>query len=152
MRKLGFLLLLISQFACADGNVDVVQYTQKHIDIVESGKDAIFSFFKSNGIDEKRAILLSLDKYLDPYYKLELSESDKIFKWLESELSKSSDLRLKEDIFQLLQTYSELGYDDSEMSEKGDISCNEHNKAKQSKAVDELLFEALYNRNERRDF
>ncbi|MET1257382.1 hypothetical protein [Aliikangiella maris] len=131
MRKLIYLLLFIFQFSYASGNVDLVQYTQKHIDVVESGKDAIFSFYKSNGLEEKRAILLCLDKYLDPYYKLELSDSDKIFKWLESELSKSSNLRLKEDIFQLLQSYSDLGYDDCEMSDNGNISCNEHNKAKQ---------------------
>ena len=101
-----------------------------HIDIVESGMEEKLSFYKSNGVEEKRAILLRLDKYLAPYYNFQLDDSEKIFKWLESLLSKPSELKLKKDIFQLIQSYSELGYEDCEILDNGDISYNGYNKAK----------------------
>ena len=105
--------------------VDVVKYEQRHSKIVESGQEAIFSFYKNNNIEEKRSLLLCLDMYLDPYYNYNLSYANNIFNWLDAEFKKTTNLKLKEDIFELLRSYSDLGYQDCEISESGDMSCNE---------------------------
>jgi hypothetical protein len=126
MHRLTFLVLFLIMPSHAFELVDVVKYEQRHSKIVESGQKAIFSFYKNNNIEEKRSLLLCLDMYLDPYYNYNLSYTNNIFDWLDTELKKTTSLKLKEDIFELLRSYSDLGYEDCEMSESGGISCNEH--------------------------
>jgi hypothetical protein len=131
MRRLTFILLFLVTPLHAFELVDVVKYERRHSKIVESGQEAIFSFYKNNSIEEKRSLLLCLDMYLNPYYDYNLSYAKNIFIWLDAELKKSTNLKLKEDIFELLRSYSNLGYEDCEISENGDLICKEHNKAKQ---------------------
>jgi len=131
MRRLTLALLFLVMPLHAFELVDVVKYERRHSEIVESGQEAIISFYRNNNIEEKRSLLLCLDMYLDPYYDYKLSYAKEIFTWLDVELKKSRNLKIKEDIFELLRSYSDLGYEDCEMAENGDISCRAHGKAKQ---------------------
>ncbi len=95
------------------------QYNQYHCEIVESGIDSMVSFYGMHGDDEKRSILLCLDRYLDPYYKNDLPHKSQIFKWLESEFQKTENIEIKEDIFELIDNYSDIEIQGYEINDDG---------------------------------
>ena len=84
------------------------EYNKSHCEIVESGIDSIMSYFESNGLEGKQSLLLCLDRYLDPYFGYNLKHETKIFEWLESEFYKATDTTLKEEIFDLIERFSDI--------------------------------------------
>ncbi|MBV1909347.1 MAG: hypothetical protein KUG78_08490 [Kangiellaceae bacterium] len=115
--------LTFFQNASAAESMSFVQYDKKHAEVVETGIESIISYYGENSLKEKRSLLLCLDRYLDPYYKYDLSYAGKIYKWLDNELTKAPTIEIKEDIFQLLQYKSDSEYEDCEILEDGEITC-----------------------------
>lgn len=95
-------------FAMDSSEVSVSQYDKSHCEIIESGVQSIKSYYDSNGLSEKRSILLCLDRYLDPYYGNKLPFNDEIFEWLIGVFDETSNTELKKDIFDLVENYSKL--------------------------------------------
>jgi hypothetical protein len=91
--------------------VKLITYTKKHEDIVNKGADAIGEVLNSADVDEKRSILFCLDKYLDPYFGYNLPYFDEIIILLEKHLFENHDKEVKEDILQLLSSYSKDSLD-----------------------------------------
>ena len=83
--------------------VSSTEYNESHCEIVEAGMNSITTFYQSNNIDEKRALLFCMERYIDPYYKSELPHLENTIKWLEQEFYQTRNNQIKEDIFELLQ-------------------------------------------------
>ena len=108
-------------FAMDNSKVSFAQYDQSHCSIIESGVDSIILYYDSNNHSEKRSILLCLDRYLDPYYGNELPFRGEIFQWLVRAFDKASHNELKEDIFDLVENYSELEIEGYGINDFGDL-------------------------------
>ncbi|WP_072728589.1 hypothetical protein [Paenibacillus sp. NAIST15-1] len=83
-----------------------VSYSQRHNNIVESGSEAIKKYLFESVNDEKRSLLLCLDRYLDPYFGYNLSFFDEIILLLQEQLYQEQDKDIIEDVFQLITDYS----------------------------------------------
>ncbi|WP_373032955.1 hypothetical protein [Sulfurovum sp.] len=101
--------------------MDYAEYDQNHCNIVESSLKAIISYYNSHNHEEKRSILLCLDRYLDPYYQYKLSYKNQIFEWLQNEFQNTQDLKIKEDIFDLIDYYSEIRIPNYERDDYGNL-------------------------------
>lgn len=101
--------------------MEFVEYDQNHCDIVESGINAIISYYNSRNHGEKRSILLCLDRYLDPYYQYDLPYKNQILEWLQNEFQNTQDPKIKEDIFDLIDYYSEIRIPNYERDNNGDL-------------------------------
>lgn len=101
--------------------MDHVEYYQSHCKIVEEGMDSIISYYENNDHEDKRSLLLCLDRYLDPYYKYNLPYANKIFNWLEEEFYKTRDITIKEEIFELIHNYSDIEVKGYEFDDKGNF-------------------------------
>ena len=101
------------------GPVDTVQYDSTHCDVVKSGVNSIAAYFEQGNKTEKRSLLLCLDWYLDPYYRHNLPHEDKIFSWLEGEFYKVEDMRVKNDIYELVNYYSDIELRGYEINDRG---------------------------------
>jgi len=99
--------------------VSFTQYGKSHAKVVEAGIDSIKSYYDSRDREEKRSLLLCLDRYLDPYYKYELPYADEIFEWLKTEFDNTHDMTIKEDIFELVENYSDLNIPGYELNDGG---------------------------------
>lgn len=83
-------------------HVDSVSYSGNQREIVENGFDAIAMVLYNGTTDEKRSLLLCLDKYLDPYYGYNLPFANELFLLLQKLLFEPNDLRVLDDIIDLL--------------------------------------------------
>ena len=108
IRELESILRRSSESDVSAIDVDTVQYDTNHCEIVESGTDSIAAYFEKGSISEKRSLLLCLDWYLDPYYQHNLSHEDDVFSWLEREFYKAEDMKIKKEIYELVDRYSDL--------------------------------------------
>lgn len=89
-----------------DNEVSYTSYSQRHCEIVENGPEAIKKYLSESEYGEKRSLLFSLDRYLDPYFGYNLSFFDEIILLLQEQLFKEQDKDIKDDIVQLLTDYS----------------------------------------------
>lgn len=88
------------------GSNFLITYSKTHKDIVLSGIDAIREVLESDHIEEKRSLLFCMDKYLDSYYGYNLPYKKDILSLLEEELFLNEDKDVKDDILQLLRSYT----------------------------------------------
>jgi len=89
-----------------DNGSSYISYSQKHNEIVESGSVAIKKYLSEADYDEKRSLLLCLDRYLDPYFGYNLPFFDEIILFLQEQLFQEQDRDIKDDLFHLLTDYS----------------------------------------------
>ena len=98
--------------------VSYTEYNENHCEIVEAGMGSITSYYQASNIDEKRALLFCIERYIDPYYKNELPHMENIIKWLEQEFYRAKNNQIKEDIFDLLQ-YVDVDLPGYELDDNG---------------------------------
>ena len=101
--------------------VSFTQYGKNHAYVVEAGIDSIKSNYDSSDFEEKRSLLLCLDRFLDPYHKYELPYAVEIFEWLKNEFDNTQYMTIKEDIFELVENYSDLNIPGYELNDNGDF-------------------------------
>jgi len=114
-------------FTMNNSEVIVTQYDKSHCEIIESGVKSIASYYDSKSLSERRTILLCLDRYLDPYYGNELPFNNEIFDWLVIEFDKTSNITLKEDIFDLVENYSRIKIEGYEIDDNGNLVKTDDN-------------------------
>lgn len=90
--------------------VSYIAYSKEQSDIVEQGIDLIKEVLEKSNTDDKRSLLLCLDKYLDPYYGYKLSYRKDLFMLLQKQLFEDNPIEVKEDILDLL-FYSDSNLD-----------------------------------------
>ena len=82
-----------------------VSYSSEHIEIVNSGIEAISAVLNGNDIIQKEGLLLCLDRFLDPYFGYDLPFKDEIKILLQNVIVSENPIEVKEDALQLLSDY-----------------------------------------------
>ncbi|MCL2847612.1 MAG: hypothetical protein FWE13_02525 [Firmicutes bacterium] len=81
-------------------------YSKRHENIVLSGIEAISEVLLGDDMLEKESLLFCLDKYLNPYFRYDLSYKDDIFLLVEQVIVGNNSKECKEEAIHLLATYA----------------------------------------------
>jgi len=83
-----------------------VSYSKRHENIVRSGVDAISKVLDGSDTEEKKSLLLCLDKYLDPWFGYNLPYTEQIIELIQRVIVSPNNKEVKEDALHLLTSYS----------------------------------------------
>jgi len=85
--------------------MSTVYYSNKHIEIVKNGIEAISKILNGKDTSEKESLLFCLDRFLDPYYGYNLPHKNEIEELLQNVIINVNPIGVKEDALQLLTDY-----------------------------------------------
>lgn len=86
--------------------MDFISYSDREMDIVKNGIQAIGAVLLGTDSEAKRRLLFCLDRFLDPYYGYELPYEREIVVMLEKVIISPNALEVKEDALELLTCYA----------------------------------------------